>query len=146
MPKSRENPGGTEGYCQDVCAGSLTEEQMSCLEGKSCTQLAGASVTSLCPPPKSTTSSSSGSSGSPKKKGDSCTCDPDGSEKGVYKACTGNASACFDIDLSCLAEAATGKGTCVVTCSEPGKACPSGGTCGTSGRKGIDGEPWSICQ
>lgn len=149
VPETAENPNGTQGYCDSLCASALTEEQMTCLEGKSCTQLASSSPTVLCPPPSSSSSSSSsGGSTSPKSKGDACTCDKTGSETTTYKTCIGNTSACFDIKLACLAVTGTGQGTCVVTCSKDndGEKCPSGGTCGSSGRKAIDGSFWYVCD
>lgn len=155
VPTSNENPGGTEGYCEEVCSSGLTEAQMTCLEGKACSALMSGSLASLCPASSSTSSSSSSSGSSSgttpttaKSVGDSCTCDKYGTDPGVYKTCTGNASACFDLDLSCLAEASTGKGQCVITCSasELGEKCPSGGTCTKSGKKAIDGGDWTICN
>jgi|GEM_PF-5215188 len=152
VPVSAENPRGTAGFCENVCGGGLTNEQMTCLEGKSCAQLAGASsLTSLCPGPSGSTSGGAsgnggnGGGGTAKSAGDACTCSTTAGEAGVYKMCTGNASACFDMDLSCLADITTGKGTCVVPCGSGG-TCPGGGSCRSSGRKAIDGTTWKVCD
>jgi hypothetical protein len=93
-------------------------------------------------------SSSSGGS-SPKRLGDACTCDAAAFEPGIYKTCLGNTSACFSLDLTCMAEAKTGRGTCIRgTCAKAdvGKACSRGGTCRQSGYKAINGEFWYVCE
>lgn len=147
VPATQENPNGTEGFCADLCATDLTDEQMTCLEGKSCSELASGSLASLCPRSSSSSSSSSSSGGTDKKKkGDACTCEK-GTDETAYKTCTGNASACYDLDLDCLAKVSTGQGTCVVTCSsdDDGQKCPSGGTCQSSGKPSITGDPWYVC-
>jgi hypothetical protein len=159
--KAESCGGAPDGYCTSVCSNGLTDEQMTCLEGKACSALASGDLEALCPRSSSSTSSSGGSSSggsssggsssgstSQKSVGDACTCEKYGSDTDVYRTCIGNATACFDIGLACLAVAGTGKGVCVVTCPKAnlGEKCASGGTCTESGKKALNGDDWTICE
>lgn len=66
--------------CAQICGGSVTQDQLTCLEGKSCAELANAtSLDALCPSSSSTSSTSSSgasssSGGAQGMLGDGCPC------------------------------------------------------------------------
>ncbi|MBN9159528.1 MAG: hypothetical protein BGO98_28640 [Myxococcales bacterium 68-20] len=130
------------GYCANLCQ-SATQEQLACLEQKTCGQLLQAgSAEAACPKSSSSSSSSSSSGGTAGKKqlGDSCTCsDASPSGDGL---CGGTDVDC-DRGLYCVYSAGTGgKGTCMgKRCCDDTNACDedpsllescSVGTCKTS--------------
>jgi len=144
-PKAKEC-GAPESQIADACATvcqSATEEQLACLESKSCAALNEAgSLDKACPKSSSSGSSSgsSGTSGAKKAFGDACTC-ASASASGAG-SCAGTDEEC-DTGLTCVYSAGTGgKGKCVgKRCCDDTNACDedpsllgscSQGTCKTT--------------
>ncbi len=129
-PKAKEC-GAPENQVAEACAtvcSSATQEQLACLESKSCDALNEAgSIEKACPKGTSTGSSSSssgssGSSGTKKALGDACTC-ASASASGEG-SCAGTDEECGD-GLSCVYSAgSSGKGTCMgKRCCDDTNAC-----------------------
>jgi hypothetical protein len=113
--------------CSQLCGAQLTEGQMSCLEGKTCEQLAQAdSFNALCPAGSTSssggTTSSSGSTGTFKKAGEACVCE--GSQSG-WQQCSGTSGPC-EAGLVCYG---IDKDTVCGTSCKNGEACAAGFEC-----------------
>lgn len=119
--------------CAQICGGGATAEQMTCLEGKSCSALAAAeSIDELCPGSSSGSSGTSGTSGSSgssggggtKELGQACACTGSGVTPGSEGLCSGTNVDCKS-GLSCLYRTGSnGKGVCVgKRCCDSKSAC-----------------------
>jgi len=112
--------------CQQICGGTLTESQLSCLEGESCAALEQAFLGSgdVCGIGGGGSSASGGSSGGTNPDaeiGDPCECsDPDAD----YESCSGTDGPCGE--LTCYVFA--GEGICSQPCTADaaGDDCPVG--------------------
>jgi hypothetical protein len=113
--------------CGSLCDGTLTDSQLTCLEGKSCNELASANLASLCPGSTSTSGGTSGSGtsgggGGSKQLGDSCTCaNVSSSSQGL---CSGTSEECAS-GLSCVYDTgSSGAGQCMGSkCCDTTSAC-----------------------
>jgi hypothetical protein len=108
-------------YCANLCGGQVTQEQMTCLQSKSCDELAKAqSLDTLCPKTTTTTPPSSG--GGTAQLGDSCKCE--GVSASSEGLCSGTNVACAS-GLSCVyASGSNGQGKCMgARCCDDTNAC-----------------------
>lgn len=113
--------------CQQICSGSITSGQITCLENKSCSELGKAtSLESICP--KSGSTSSGGpppppsGTGTGSSLGGPCTCTNTTPQSEGY--CAGSDVGC-KTGLGCLYDVGSnGKGQCVgARCCENTSAC-----------------------
>jgi len=115
--------------CATLC-GSTNEGQLSCLEGKPCSQLTAANYESVCPKDSGTSGGTSGTSGGTsgtsgggtKALGDACTCA--NVSAGADGYCSGTDQECMS-NLKCIYGAGSnGSGNCYAeSCCDMTSAC-----------------------
>jgi len=121
----KASPTDAQQACSSICS-SATQDQLTCLEGKSCGELGSAStLEQVCPKTSGGGTDGGSTPGTPKAAlGDSCTCpDVSGSAEGY---CSGTSNDC-DSSLRCLYETgSSGKGKCFAdSCCDDTTACKS---------------------
>ncbi len=131
-----------DSQCQSLCGGSLTEDELSCLEAEDCDTLTELFLGSgsACGLGGGSASTSVGSaSGSPDAAiGDACECsDPEAD----YESCSGTGSSCGS--LTCYV--VFGEGICSQPCTADanGDDCPSG-ECTTQVVNGLEVGTWCV--
>lgn len=151
--------------CGLLCADPLTEAQLSCLEGKSCSELQMSGQDCLAeeddPAPSNSNSGEVPVNNTPPGNGigGACNCDPNPEyqlEETRYGYCEGNTNGCHyelfsdDPQLGCIYDYKTGAGTCVYICYEDQEetqgACPDNYTCYNSGRRSITDSDYYTCE
>lgn len=112
--------------CSSLCS-STTEGQLSCLEGKPCSQLTAANFATLCPNDTGSSGTTSGGTsgttgGGTKMLGDACTCT--GASPGADGFCSGTSAPCTS-NLKCIYGAGSnGSGSCYAeSCCDTTSAC-----------------------
>lgn len=137
--------------CQSVCGGSLTEDQLDCLEMEDCATLTevflgtgsacgigGGSSSASGGSASASASGGSATGSSDADIGDACECsDPDAD----YESCSGTGSSCGS--LTCYV--VFGEGICSQSCTADasGDDCPSG-ECTTQVVNGLEVGTWCV--